>query len=117
MGAGPMRIPVLLFALASGLPAAAQDRPAYPGLDPAPQSVDTQPGEPGEPGEPVDAGQQQRSKQVVGQGGVTPIGRVGGRIENRVQSRISNRLDRNYRPAAPPAPGEAVRRARDSARR
>ena len=104
-----MRLSALVAALVIAAPAAAQDIPVDP--DATAQPVETR------PADPVVAGQPRTSNQTAREAGIMPMGRVGGRIENRVQSRINNRLDRSYRPSAPPAPGEQVRRARDSARR
>ncbi len=106
-----MQISLVLLVLAIAHPAAAQERSSAPELDAPQQPVETW------PAEPVVAGQRQNPGQLAREAGITPMGRVDGRIENRVQSRINNRLDRNYRPAAPPSPGEQVRRARDSSRR
>lgn len=104
-----MRLSALVTALVIAAPGAAQQISADP--DAPPQSVETR------LIEPDVAGERQSSDKIARQAGITPMGRVGGRIENRVQSRINNRLDRSYRPSEPLAPGEQVRRARDSARR
>ncbi len=104
-----IRLMALVAALMIAAPGAAQDIPADPDVPLRPKETRL--------AEPVIAGQRQSSDQIASKAGITPMGRVAGRVENRVQSRMNNRLDRSYRTSEPPAPGEQVRRARDSARR